>query len=118
MQISPSPGLKQVALLEPLDMEDGDSHYLGHSYVHSQVQNISSSGLDSDSDSMFGSDSDSTPSPPLMSIDTRPITDGVATVGSDDAESLYHSVDEENDQVCSFNYTVQLGIRSWFDRWI
>ena len=63
-------------------------------------------------------DSDSMPSPPLMSIGTRPITDGVATVGSDGAESLYHSFDEENDQVCSFNYTVQLRIRSWFDRWI
>ena len=56
---------------------------------------------------MFGSDSDSTPSP-LMSIDVHPITDGVATVGSDGGESLYHSVDEENDQVCSFNFTVHI----------
>jgi hypothetical protein len=58
----------------------------------------------------------------MMSIDARPITDGVATVGSDGDESLYQSINEENspdDQVCSFNFT-QLGyrIRSWVGRWI
>ena len=105
MQIASSrPRLKQVALLEPLGRGEVVSHYRNSYHVQSQVQDVSSS--DSDTDSVFGSDSDSTPSPPLMSIEAR--FDGVATVDSDGAESLYQSVNEENspnDQVCSFNST-------------
>ena len=108
MQTVSSPRLKQVAPLEPLEREEvGTSRYRKSYRVYSPVQDVSSS--DSDTDSMFGSDSDSTPSP-LMSIDARPITDGV---GSDGDESLYQSVNEESspdDQVCSFNST-QLGYR-------
>lgn len=50
-------------------------------------------------------DSQSTPSPPLISIEARPTTDNAI---SDSDESLYQSVDEEilsNDQVCSLNST-------------
>jgi len=52
-------------------------------------------------------------SSPLISLGARPITDGVATAGSDDNESLYLSIDEENapaDEVCSF-YSTQLEYR-------
>ena len=106
MQIASSPPrLKQAALLEPLEREEEVvSHYRNSYHVQSQAQDVSSS--DSDTDSVFESDSDSTPSPPLISIDAR--SDGVATVDSDGAESLYQSVNEENspnDQVCSFNST-------------
>jgi hypothetical protein len=112
-------GTDTGGLLEPLEREEVVSRYRKSYHVHSQVQDVSSS--DSGTDSMFGSDSDSTPSP-VMSIDAPPITDGVATVGSDGDESLYQSISEENppdDQVCSFNFT-QLGyqIRSWVGRWI
>ncbi|KAF8545717.1 hypothetical protein OG21DRAFT_1491997 [Imleria badia] len=48
------------------------------------------------SDTQLDSDSDSTPSPSLMSIDPHPIMDGDIIGGSDSGESLYESFDEEN----------------------
>ena len=93
---------------------DGVVSHHGNS-LHSQVQDPSSAN--------------STPSPPLISIDAhpsadapnvihdtltssrlprllvRPITDGVATVGSNGDESPHQPVDQKNlldDQVCSF----------------
>lgn len=101
-----------VPLLDPLEREEVDPvfRYRNFYRVHPQVQDLTSS--DSDTDFVFGSNSDSTPSRPLISIDAH-ITDGVVTVGSDGDESLYHSVDEGNSpgaQVCSFNST-RLGYR-------
>ncbi|KAF8548770.1 hypothetical protein OG21DRAFT_684641 [Imleria badia] len=93
---------KQKAKEQPLDFEPHKTHYR-NSY-HSQVEDIASSN--SDTDSLLDTDSDSTLSPSLRSIDARRIADGDATGGSDGGESLYQSVDEESsphDQVSSFN---------------
>ncbi|KAG8216261.1 hypothetical protein J3R82DRAFT_8304 [Butyriboletus roseoflavus] len=77
---------------EPLDEEDV-SRYRNSYHIHSQLQDVRVSSLDSDTD--FGSDSDSelTPSPPLISIDAHRTTDDA---GSDGDESFYQSVDEDN----------------------
>jgi len=114
VQIVPPPRLKQVAPLEPLETEPEELAPHRTSYhVHSQVQDISSSDMDTDTE--LGSDSDLAPSP-LISPDARPVTDGVTAIGSDDDESLYQSIDEEiapDDEVCSF-YRTQLDTE--FDR--
>ena len=110
VQIVLPPRLKQVAPLEPLKKEKLVPHQTSYR-AHSQVQDISSS--DTDTDSELGSDPDWTPYLPLISPDARPPTDDVATAGPDDSESLYLSIDEENapaDEVCSF-YSTQLGYR-------
>lgn len=111
----PSQKLTQMTLLEPLDMEDVVSH--NRNSYHAQGVRLSS--LDSDSDLEFESESDLTPSPPLISIHARPTSDGT---GSDGDESFYQSVDEENSsdiQVCSFNSNDLVSqTRSSIGRWI
>jgi len=110
VRIALSPRLKQVVPLEPLEREERVSRHRNSYHVHSEVQDVSSS--DTDMDTELGSNCDLISSP-LISPDARPVTNGVATVGSDDNESLYQSIDEENapgDQVCSFSLT-QRGYR-------
>ena len=88
-----------MALSEPLEGEP-----LVRNSYRAQSQVVSSSS--SDTESELESVSDLTPPHTSKSVDARPISDGVATGGSDGDESLYQSLDEENspdDQVCSFD---------------
>ncbi|KAH0827345.1 hypothetical protein J3R83DRAFT_3979 [Lanmaoa asiatica] len=73
---------------EPSERDESVSHYRNSYHVRPRRQDVFSS----DSDTEFGSDTASTPSPSI-NIEVRPITDGVT---SDGGESLYQSVDEEN----------------------
>lgn len=118
MPIQPSQKLRKVTLLEPLD-EEVVSRYRNSYHVHHHVQDVRVSSLDSDTDLEFESETELTPSPPLISIHARATTD---VSGSDGDESFYQSVDEENssdNQVCSFNSTHLVSQnRSRIGRWI
>ena len=77
-------------------------------HIHSQIIDVSSSESDIESD-----DAQSTPSPPLVSLDARPNTDKDV---SDGDKSVYQSADEENDQVGPLNSFLTRISNSIFDR--
>ncbi|KAF8548147.1 hypothetical protein OG21DRAFT_1607071, partial [Imleria badia] len=64
--------------------------------VHSKLNKGKQEAEDSDTDSELQSDFEPRPIPSLTSIDARPITDGVATGGSDSDESLYQFLVEKD----------------------